>query len=181
MPPARRASRTVKRPRKKATRSRTSAAKAPAARIGAKRRPAPASPAVVTRFRMPSRRDAVARAVERIIELVEAARLSDDERDSLAVALAEALSNAAVHGHRLDPLSNVRVAVAVTPGECASVEVADSGPGFDAQRVSDPTAPESLLSTGGRGVFLMRRLVDRLEYNASGNKVRLTMEHKPGR
>lgn len=135
----------------------------------------------MTRFRMPSRRDAVARAVDRILELAAPARLSDDERDNLAVAVAEALSNAAVHGHRLRPEAHVRVAVAVTPGECAAVEVADSGPGFDAGSVSDPTGPEALLSTRGRGVFLMRRLVDVLEYNAAGNKVRLVMEHRPGR
>lgn len=130
---------------------------------------------------MPSRRDAIARAVDHILELVRPAQLSEDERHSLAVAAAEALSNAAVHGHRLEPDTNVRVAVAVHPGVCASVEVADSGPGFDSQRVSDPTEPEGLLNTRGRGVFLMRRLVDRLEYNQAGNKVRLTMEHRPGR
>jgi serine/threonine-protein kinase RsbW len=159
LPPARRASKSVKRPRKKAS----------------------ASPAVVTRFRMPSQREAIARAVDRVLDLVAAARLSEDERDNLAVAVAEALSNAAVHGHRLRPGANVRVAVAVTPGVCATVEVADSGPGFDSRRVSDPTEPEGLLQTRGRGVFLMRRLVDDLVYNGPGNKVRLTMEHRPGR
>jgi anti-sigma regulatory factor (Ser/Thr protein kinase) len=75
----------------------------------------------------------------------------------------------------------VRVGVAVTPGECCAVEVADSGPGFDQGRVSDPTTPDHLLATGGRGVFLMKRLVDELEYNAAGNKVRLVMEHRRGR
>ena len=137
--------------------------------------------AVVTRFRMPSRRDAVARAVDHILELVEPARLSDDERDSLAVALAEALSNAAVHGNKLRAGASVRVGVAVTPNECCAVEVADSGPGFDQGHVSDPTTPDHLLATGGRGVFLMKRLVDGLEYNAAGNKVRLVMEHRRGR
>jgi serine/threonine-protein kinase RsbW len=130
---------------------------------------------------MPSRRDAVARAVDRILDLASPAHLSDDERDNLAVAVAEALSNAAVHGHRLRPEATVRVAVAVTPGASASVEVADSGPGFDSGGISDPTEPESLMSTRGRGVFLMRRLVDVLEYNQAGNKVRLVMEHRPGR
>src|SRR5262245_1199644 len=130
---------------------------------------------------MPSRRDAVAQAVDHILELVAPALLSDDERDNLAVAVAEALSNAAVHGHRLRPDAIVRVAVSVTPGVCAAIEVADSGPGFDAGGGSDPTAPEGLMATRGRGVFLMRRLVDRLEYNESGNTVRLTMEHRPGR
>lgn len=137
--------------------------------------------ALVTRFRMPSRRDAVARAVEHILDLVEPARLSDDERDSLAVALAEALSNAAVHGNKLRAGANVRVGVAVTPGECCAVEVADSGPGFDSGGIHDPTDPDHLMATGGRGVFLMKRLVDAIEYNKSGNKVRLVMEHRRGR
>jgi len=145
------------------------------------KRAKPAGKTMVTRFRMPSRRDAVARAVERILELVEPARLSDDERDSLAVALAEALSNAAVHGNKLRSTATVRVGVAVTPNECCAVEVADSGPGFDQGHVSDPTTPDHLLATGGRGVFLMKRLVDGLEYNAAGNKVRLVMEHRRGR
>jgi serine/threonine-protein kinase RsbW len=130
---------------------------------------------------MPSRRDAVARAVEHILDLVEPARLSDDERDSLAVALAEALSNAAVHGNKLRAGANVRVGVAVTPGECCAVEVADSGPGFDSGGIHDPTDPDHLMATGGRGVFLMKRLVDVIEYNKSGNKVRLVMEHRRGR
>jgi serine/threonine-protein kinase RsbW len=130
---------------------------------------------------MPSRRDAVARAVDRVLDLAGPACLSDDERDNLAVAVAEALSNAAVHGHRLRPDASVRVAVAVQPGSCAAVEVADSGPGFDSGEISDPTEPEALLATRGRGVFLMRRLVDQLEYNKAGNKVRLIMEHKAGR
>ena len=72
------------------------------------------------------------------------------ERDNLAVAVAEALSYAAVHGHRLRPDASVRVAVAVTPGARAAIEVADSGPGFDSGGVSDPTGPEGLMATRGR-------------------------------
>ena len=134
----------------------------------------------VTRFRMPSRRDAVARAVDRVLDLAAPARLSDDERDNLAVAVAEALSNAAVHGHGLRPDANVRVVVAVTPGASAEVEVADSGPGFDCEEVSIPRAGGAAQHAGPR------RLPDAPagrppEYNEAGNKVRLTMERRPGR
>jgi serine/threonine-protein kinase RsbW len=130
------------------------------------------------RMRMASRRDAVAPTVDRILEAVAPAGLDEDRLTDLAVALAEALSNAAVHGHRLDPQRRVAIVLLVEPG-CVVVEVSDSGVGFDARRVSDPTSPERQLAPGGRGIFLMRRLVDEVSYNASGNTVRLTVRQPP--
>jgi anti-sigma regulatory factor (Ser/Thr protein kinase) len=126
------------------------------------------------RMRMASRRDAVAPTVDRILEAVAPAGLDEDRLTDLAVALAEALSNAAVHGHRLDPKRRVAIVLLVSAG-CVVVEVSDSGIGFDAHAVSDPTSPERQLAPGGRGIFLMRRLVDEVSYNASGNTVRLTV------
>ena len=127
---------------------------------------------------MASRRDAVAPTVDRILEAVAPAGLDEDRLTDLAVALAEALSNAAVHGHRLDPKRRVAIVLAVSPG-CVVVEVSDSGIGFDAHAVRDPTSPERQLAPGGRGIFLMRRLVDEVSYNASGNTVRLTVRQPP--
>ena len=127
------------------------------------------------RFRMPSLRAAIAPTVERIIAAVEGAGLSADRRADLAVATAEALSNAAVHGNHLRPGSLVAITVTVVPGRQASVEVRDTGPGFDPTATSDPTAAPNLLVPGGRGVFLMRRLVDRVEFLPPGNRVRLVV------
>lgn len=132
------------------------------------------------RFRMESARRAVPPAVERVLSSVAPVELSEEQRHSLAVAVAEALSNAAVHGNRLAPGTFVSVKVAVTPRDCAVIEVADCGPGFDVDAVSDPTEPSRVLIPGGRGVFLMRRLVDTLEYNRAGNRVKLTIcRHAP--
>lgn len=130
---------------------------------------------------MPSRRDAVAPAVERVLKAARAAGLTTEQRDNLAVAVAEALSNAAVHGNQLHPARSVRVMVVVTPNECVVVEVSDLGPGFDSNQVHDPTHPARVLMPGGRGIFLMRQLVDRVEYNEPGNRVRLTVERRPAR
>ncbi len=126
---------------------------------------------LLRRFRMPSRRSAIAPTVERILGAIEDAGLDSDRRADLAVATAEALSNAAVHGNRLRPGTQVLITVGVIPGREATVEVKDSGPGFDYTAVSDPTDPAHLLVPGGRGVFLMRRLVDRLEFRPPGNDV----------
>ena len=127
-------------------------------------------------MRMPSTRAAVAPMIERVLAAVRDAGLSEERCDNLAVAVAEALSNAALHGNRLSPRRVVRVTVEVPAGGGAVVEVTDSGGGFDSAKVSDPTDPARVLMPGGRGVFLMKRLVDHLEYNTAGNTVRLTMD-----
>jgi serine/threonine-protein kinase RsbW len=127
---------------------------------------------------MASRRDAVGPMVERILRAVAPGGFDEDRRTDLAVALSEALSNAAVHGHGLDSRRRVAVTVEVEPGR-AVVEVTDRGRGFDAGGVGDPTEDERKLLSGGRGIFLMRRLVDRVEYNESGNTVRLTVLQPP--
>ena len=127
---------------------------------------------------MPSRRDAIAPTVERILEAVKEARLSRERRLDLAVAVSEALSNAAVHGNKLHPASQVAITVTVVPGQEATISVKDSGAGFDHSTLGDPTDAQNLLAPSGRGVFLMRRLVDRLEIQPPGNGVRLTMRKR---
>jgi serine/threonine-protein kinase RsbW len=127
------------------------------------------------RLRMESRREAIAPAVERILEAVKEAGLSRERRTDLAVAVSEALSNAAVHGNKLQPASHVVITVSVVPGRKATVAVKDSGSGYDHSALHDPTDVENLLTPNGRGVFLMKRLVDRLEIEPPGNGVRLTI------
>ena len=113
--------------------------------------------------------------VERVLEAAVPAGLTQNQRENLAVAAAEALANAAVHGNRLRPDAAVRVEVRVRPNISAAIEVRDTGPGFDTAAVHDPTSPDRVLVPGGRGVYLMRRLVDELVYLPPGNAVRLTM------
>ena len=126
-------------------------------------------------MRMPSARSAVAPMIERVLEAVRDAGLTQEQQDNLAVAVAEALS---MHGNKLAPRRVVRVTVEVPAAGGAVVEVTDSGKGFDSATVSDPTDPARVLMPGGRGVFLMKRLVDHLSYNAAGNIVRMRMDKK---
>ena len=130
---------------------------------------------------MPSRKEAVAPAVERILEAVEPAGLGPERRIDLAVALSEALSNAAEHGHHLDASKNVLIAGCSRPGHGCAIDVCNAGPGFDSAAVGDCTHEERLLSPRGRGIFMMRRLVDVLEYNATGTRVRLYVNAAPPR
>jgi serine/threonine-protein kinase RsbW len=129
-------------------------------------------------MRMQSKRESVGPTVDRILRAVEPAGLSPGQMDDLAVAVSEALSNAAVHGNRLRPRSLVSVIVDVIPRREAVVEVKDGGTGFNANDLEDPTDAKHIMVPGGRGVFLMRRLTDQMEYHAPGNRVRLTKRRR---
>ena len=99
-------------------------------------------------------------------------------RLNVPVALTEALSNAILYGNDDDPNKRVRVHARVTHVSLV-IEVTDEGGGFDLNACTiDPTTPEHLESEDHRGLFLMQKLMDRVECFASepGNVVRLTLQ-----
>jgi serine/threonine-protein kinase RsbW len=133
------------------------------------------------RVRMPSRREAIAPTVERIVAASGPAHLDADQRANLTVALAEALSNAVVHGNRRDCRRPVLIVLSIASGGHGVVDVRDFGAGFDVAALLDCREGERVLATSGRGVFLMRHLVDRVEFNRRGNRVRLTLTSRVAR
>lgn len=90
------------------------------------------------------------------------------------VGLTEALANAMLYGNGHDPTKRVRVEVLVDEG-AITARVFDQGDGFDPAAVPDPTQPENLCKPGGRGLFLMRKLLDEVSFNAEGNCVTLVL------
>ena len=96
---------------------------------------------------------------------------------NIPVALSEALSNAILRGNAEAPDKTVRVRVSMDPGTMV-LEVADEGEGFDLDdATNDATDPANLEREDGRGLFLMRALMDRVErFQEDGeNVVRLTL------
>ncbi len=95
---------------------------------------------------------------------------------NVPVALSEALSNAMLRGNGDNSAKHVRVR-ALVDQLALVLEVSDEGGGFDLERcMRDPTTPENVAREDGRGLFLMYRLMDRVErYTDGGNVVRLTL------
>ena len=122
------------------------------------------------------------RLIERVVELVrrECEFMGYAQRQislNVPVALTEAVSNAILRGNGDDPAKHVRVRARVD-AECLIVEVRDEGPGFDIDAsLVDPTRPDNLDREDGRGLFLMRKLMDSVERIAvpSGSMVRMTL------
>jgi serine/threonine-protein kinase RsbW len=95
-------------------------------------------------------------------------------RLNLRVGLAEALANAMLYGNARDPSKRVKVEVAFQDS-AITARVTDEGTGFDPLSVPDPTCPANLLKANGRGIFLMRKLLDEVHFNDQGNSVTLVL------
>ena len=93
---------------------------------------------------------------------------------NLRTALAEALGNAIRYGNGEDPDRFVRVYVELG-GDFVRIHVDDDGHGFDSSRVPDPTHPDNLEREYGRGLFVIRHLVDDVAFNEKGNGICLTL------
>jgi serine/threonine-protein kinase RsbW len=90
------------------------------------------------------------------------------------VLLAEALTNSILFGVGGDPARLVRVAAELS-GEAIRLEVTDDGPGFNPREIPDPTTGKAVTRPIGRGLFLIRSLADRVEFNEQGNTIWMTL------
>lgn len=94
-------------------------------------------------------------AEERIAKL----RFTQDQRDDIAISLSEAVNNAIMHGNRGDIAKTVTIVLEERKNELR-IEVSDEGAGFEPEEVADPTDPENLLEESGRGLLIIRHLMD---------------------
>jgi len=125
----------------------------------------------VISLRVPSDLQVVEEAVDVIARHCLASGLGPRAaRFNLRVALSEALSNAIVYGNGLDPAKTVDVRIEVAERDIA-VHVCDQGQGFDPTVVPDPTLPDRVERADGRGLFLIRKLVDDVSFNDRGNSI----------
>ena len=109
------------------------------------------------------------------LDAARCAGLDDDELQKIGMAVRESMVNAVVHGNRYNAHKKVRLSIVGGPDRLA-VKIADEGEGFDFDNVPDPLAPENLLRSCGRGIFLMRAFMDEFQVrrlNPNGTEVTL--------
>jgi serine/threonine-protein kinase RsbW len=119
------------------------------------------TPETVERW-MDSTLESVDRAEELAVKLAETAGVDEDDLMKIGMAVRESMVNAVVHGNRYNADKKVRFSIATEP-ERFTIQIADEGEGFDFESVPDPLAPENLLKPSGRGIFLMRSLMDEFQ------------------
>ncbi len=94
------------------------------------------------------------------------AGLDDDQLHWVGVAVRESVVNAIKHGNQGDESKRVVVEFTTVPSrdpEELVIRVEDEGEGFDPENLADPLAPENILKSSGRGIFLIRSFMDEVE------------------
>lgn len=118
------------------------------------------------------------RKVEKLIdELSSEYNISADIYGNILIAALEAANNAILHGNKLDENKYVNISVKMEAKKL-KIKIDDEGYGFDYKNVPDPTAPENIENVNGRGIFLMEKLSDKIEFTRNGATVELEFNIK---
>jgi len=126
---------------------------------------------VELRLRLPSDLAFIEEAVDLVARHLEASFIDRHLiRFNLKVALTEALANAIYYGNAQDETKGVAIRV-LFGRHAVHLEVTDEGGGFDYRFLPDPTLPDTLMLSTGRGLFLIRNLVDEIRFNSTGNSI----------
>jgi len=114
-----------------------------------------------------------ARKLERkVLEQVARHGYSGSATFAIKLALEEGLNNAICHGNGYDPKKTVEVFYDVN-SQRAEIVITDQGQGFRPKDIPDPTTDENIEKPSGRGIMLIRAYMDEMDYNESGNQVRM--------
>lgn len=126
-------------------------------------------------LKFPSHIESVAQAATAVSEFLNRLGIGEDVAFGVDMAVREAVTNAVIHGNKLDETKLVEVKLSNTP-EAFEISVHDQGAGFNPNDVPDPTKDENLLKTSGRGIFFMRNFMDEVNWSGSptgGTTVRM--------
>src|SRR5258705_7753045 len=130
-------------------------------------------PFVELRQSLPSKVAATSPFTEQLMRFILNFRMADGSEIDIEMALLEALANAVIHGNGDNSGKRVYVTCRCYMDGEVSITVRDEGKGFDSNTVEDPTSHENLLFTHGRGIYLMKTLMDEVLFEENGSVVRM--------
>lgn len=134
-------------------------------------------PSGKTLIKVPSETRYIRKVSSRMLSGLDRYNIDESSLFDIRLCVEEAVRNAMVHGNHSDRRLSVKVAYWVD-NDLLNIEVEDEGSGFDHANVDDPTLSEHILKNSGRGVYLIKKLMDKVEYNDKGNRVTMVKRLK---
>jgi serine/threonine-protein kinase RsbW len=122
---------------------------------------------------IPSQIEMVEPMVSRALQVMAKHGCVDGQSAAAELALREALANAILHGNKAQPRKRVQLDCYHESDGTLLLVVQDEGHGFDPAAVRDPTRPENLFRTAGRGIYMIKYFMDEVEYRNRGRELRM--------
>src|SRR5260370_1848341 len=116
---------------------------------------------------LPSEVAAISPFVDRLMLWFRKCGCVPEGESGVEIALRDAIANAIIHGNHENPRKHVYVRFRCEPDE-VSFAVKDEGRGFDLNKLADPTVPENIEAVHGRGIYLMKALMDEVRFEEGG-------------
>ena len=113
-------------------------------------------------YTLDSSLETIDNAEEKATRIATELGFAEDEIMQISMAVREGAVNAVLHGNAYAPDKKVILAFERT-GSDLIITIQDQGRGMDLNKIPNPLAPENLLKTSGRGIFLMRSFMDVVE------------------
>ena len=129
---------------------------------------------------LPSKVEAISPFMDQLMRFILNFRRADGSETDIEMALREALANAVIHGNGENSRKRVYIVCRCYMDGEVSIAVRDEGRGFDSSAVLDPTLRENLLFTHGRGIYLMKTLMDEVSFEEGGSVVRMRKNSNSG-
>ena len=133
----------------------------------------PAGSFVELRNSFPSYIEIVPQFMDQLMRFISKFREDDETNSDIELAVREALVNAIVHGNQQDSDKRVYVKSRCTRNGEVSITIEDEGQGFKSDAIPDPTAPNNVLRTHGRGICLIKALMDEVDFQQGGSVVHM--------
>jgi serine/threonine-protein kinase RsbW len=122
---------------------------------------------------VPGHVEAISPAVEEVLAITEKMGCAAGKEFEVETSLREALANAIRHGCERDPDKTVQVCVACDDARGMLIVVRDPGPGFDPESIPSPVRGENVFAEGGRGIYLINELMDKVSIERGGTEIRM--------
>jgi serine/threonine-protein kinase RsbW len=122
---------------------------------------------------MPANSESIAAITGAITEILERLEIPEQKRFEIDLAVQEALANAVVHGCKGDASKTIVCRLNGDQNGRVVISVTDPGPGFRPEVVPDPKRAEGLYGDHGRGVYLIRQLMDEVQFERGGAEIKM--------
>lgn len=127
----------------------------------------------VLNMSIPAHQNKIADVADAVADKLRALSLAEEKQFEIGLALQEALANAVVHGCKNDSSKTVTCSMMSDDNGRVFIAISDPGPGFDPGSLADPKMQENLHADHGRGIYLIRQLMDEVKFERGGQEIRM--------